>query len=54
MMCVFGTYAQQVIVTNTEGVSTKFSANRVESITFTNVENPTPETVQFTSAKVAG
>lgn len=54
MMCVFGTYAQQVIVTNTEGVSTKFSANRVESITFANVENPTPETVQFTSAKVAG
>lgn len=54
MMFVFGTYAQQVIVTNTEGVSTKFSANRVESITFTNVENPTPETVQFTKAEVFG
>lgn len=54
MMCVFGTYAQQVIVTNTEGVSTKFSANRVESITFTNVEDPTPETIQFVTAEVSG
>lgn len=53
-MCTFGAFAQQVIVTSSDGLATKFSANRVKDITFTKTGAPEPETVVFNRASVSG
>lgn len=53
-MCAFGAYAQQVVVTTSEGATTKFSADRVKEITFVNTGQTVGETVTFNSASISG